>query len=207
MICHANRIASKLIEFPFYIYHYLTGEDKMKVVTLIAVRKLSLIVVKTVAVFLATLALFSCASKVAVQSKKWTEESIRKYLDDNKDKLEPIEGIYSISSEKAYKLFGVTTPSKKNNDFARVAILKNQEDITPEFIEYWLEGLDYRKYSKTAEFTRIQKSSSYLCKKTLPGADPTSYAFAYDDDAGSMEGVQKANASSKLFYLKVYPAK
>ena len=162
---------------------------------------------KTFVAFLITFIALGCASKVAVQSKKWTEESIRQYLDDNKGKLEPIEGIYSVSSEKAYKLFGVTTPTKKNNDFARVAILKNTESVSPEFIEYWLEGLDYRKYSKTAEFTRIQKSSSYLCKKTLPGADPTSYAFAYDDAAGSMDGVQKANESSKLFYLKVYPAK
>lgn len=170
-------------------------------------KNLSSIVVKIISVIFVAFLAVSCASKVAVQSKKWTEESIRKYLDDNKDKLEPIEGIYSISSEKAYKLFGVTTPSKRNNDFARVAILKNSESVSPEFIEYWLEGLDYHKYSKTAEFTRIQKSSSYLCKKTLPGSDPTSYAFAYDDAAGAMEGVQRANESSKLFYLKVYPAK
>lgn len=151
-------------------------------------------------------AAIGCSSKV-VQKQTLTEEAIRKYLDENKDKLEPIEGIYSISSEKAYKLFGVTTPSKKSNDFARVAIIKNTETFSPEFIEYWLEGLDYRKYSKTAEFTRIQKSSSYLCKKTLPGADPASYSFAYDEAASSMEGVRKTNASSKLFYLKLYPTK
>jgi hypothetical protein len=148
-----------------------------------------------------------CSNKVAVQKQTWTEESIRKYLDENWDKLEPIEGIYSISSEKTYKLFGMTSPTKKSNDFARVAIVKNSEGSTPEFFEYWLEGLDYRKYSKTGEFTRIQKSSSYLCKKTLPGADPTGYAFAYDESAGSMEGVKKGTADSKLFYLKVYPGK
>jgi hypothetical protein len=148
-----------------------------------------------------------CSNKVAVQKQTWTEESIKKYLDENRDKLEPIEGIYSISSVKTYKLLGVTAPPKKSTDFARVAIIKNPEGFTPVFTEYWLEGLDYRKYSKTAEFTRIQNSSSYLCKKTLPGADPTSYAFAYDDAAGSMEGVQKSNAASKLFYLKLYPAK
>jgi len=149
----------------------------------------------------------SCSNKVAVRKQTWTEESVRKYLDDNRDKLEPIEGIYSISSEKTYTLFGVTSPSKKSNDFARVAIIKNSEGPIPEFLEYWLEGLDYRKSIKTAEFIRVQKSSSYLCKKTLPGADPTSYAFAHDEAAGSLEGVQKGNVSSKLFYLKLYPGK
>ncbi len=158
-------------------------------------------------VTLLAIATFGCASTVPVKSQTWTEESIKKYLDDNKDKLEPIEGIYSVSSEKAYKLFGKTTPSKVSNDFARVAIIKNVDGFTPEYIEYWLEGLEVRKYSKTAEFTRIQKSSSYLCKRMLPGTDPISYAFAYDEAAGSMEGVQKTNANSKLLYLKVYPTK
>ena len=148
-----------------------------------------------------------CSNKVAVQKPTWTEDSIQKYLDENRNKLEPIEGIYSVSSEKTYTLFGVTAPTKKTDDFARVAIVKNGNGLEPEFIEYWLEGLDYRKYSKTAEFTRIQNSSSYLCKKTLPGADPASYSFVYDAAAGSLEGVRKSNASSKFFYLKLYPAK
>lgn len=152
--------------------------------------------------------LSGCSPKAAAQKPQLTEESIRKYLDDNKSKLEPIEGVYSISSEKSYKVFGLTTPSKKSTDFARVAILKNTEGFNPEFIEYWLEGQDVRKYSKTGEFTRIQKSSSYLCKKLMPGADPTSYTFAYDEAAGSLEGIQQGSTSSKkLLYLKLYPVK
>lgn len=153
-------------------------------------------------------ALSGCSPKAVAQKQQLTEEWIRKYLDDNKGKLEPIEGIYSISSEKTYKVFGLTTPSKKSADFARVAIVKNTDGFNPEFIEYWLEGPDVRKYSKTGEFTRIQTSSSYLCKKLMPGADPASYSFAYDDAAGSLEGVRQGNINSKkLLYLKLYPVK
>jgi hypothetical protein len=170
-------------------------------------KKISILKI-TLMFVLAVLLMPGCSPKAVVQKQQWTEETIRKYLDENKDKLEPIEGIYSLSSDKEYKIFGLTAPSKKNNDFGRVAILKNTEGLTPEFFEYWLEGLDVRKYHKTGEFTRIQKSSSYLCKKMMPGADPVTYTFAYDNAAGQMEGVvDKSTVHAKLLYLKLYPEK
>ena len=151
----------------------------------------------------------SCSHHLSTSQKnkvKWTEESIKKYLDENKENLDPIEGIYSVS-KNTERGIGKLSFSQKKNDFARVAIIKNTEASTPAFDEFWLEGLDLPKYSKTAEFTRIQKSSAYLSKRLSPEAG-ASYSFAYDEAAGAMEGILKGSMNTKvLYYLKVYPAK
>ena len=153
--------------------------------------------------------LTSCSSHLSSSQKnkpKWTEESIKKYLDENKGKLDPIEGIYSVS-KNTERGIGKLSFSQKKSDFARVAIIRNTEGVAPEFNELWLEGLDLPKYSKTAEFTRIQKSSAYLSKRLAPDKG-ASYSFAYDEAAGSMEGILKGSINTKvLYYLKVYPAK
>lgn len=156
-----------------------------------------------------TIVLTSCSNQISSSQKskpKWTEESIKKYLDENKEKLDPIEGIYSVS-KNTERGIGKLSFSQKKSDFARVAIIRNTEGFAPEFNEFWLEGLDLPKYSKTAEFTRIQKSSAYLSKRLSPDAG-ASYSFAYDEAAGSMEGILKGSVNTKvLYYLKVYPAK
>ena len=152
----------------------------------------------------------SCSSQMTPQKSKqeWTEESIKKYLDENKGKLDPIEGIYSISQDNTDKsLMRFISPTKKSNDMARVAILKNNESFTPQFVELLLEGLNLPKYTQTAEFTRIQTSSTYLSKQFSSDGDFTTYTFAYDDDAGSMEGFKKNDQALKLLYLKLYPVK
>ncbi|HEV8514080.1 MAG TPA: hypothetical protein VGQ59_12425 [Cyclobacteriaceae bacterium] len=156
-----------------------------------------------------TLILTSCSSHLSSSQKnkaKWTEESIKKYFDENKEKLDPIEGIYSVS-KNTERGIGKLSFSQKKSDFARVAIIRNTEGFTPEFNEFILEGLELPKYSKTAEFTRIQKSSAYLSKRLAPDAG-ASYSFAYDEAAGSMEGILKGSINTKvLYYLKVYPSK
>ncbi|GHN02122.1 hypothetical protein WSM22_36110 [Cytophagales bacterium WSM2-2] len=155
------------------------------------------------------LIVMSCSGNLTSQSGKkgWTEESIKKYLDDNAGKLDPVEGIYSISSEKTDKVLSKFIPAtRKSNDYARVAILRNTEGFTPEFVELILEGLNMPKYTKTAEFTRIQKSFTYLSKQLDNGVG-TSYSFALDEATGSMDGYKKSDTTSKLLYLKLYPVK
>jgi len=156
-----------------------------------------------------TIILTSCSSHLSTSQKskpKWTEESIKKYLDENKEKLDPIEGIYSVS-KNTERGIGKLSFTQKKSDFARVAIIRNTEGFTPAFNELWLEGLDIPKYSKTAAFTRIQKNSAYLSKRLSPEKG-VSYSFAYDEAAGSMEGILKGSVNTKvLYYLKVYPAK
>ena len=156
-----------------------------------------------------TIILTSCSSHLSTSQKskpKWTEESIKKYLDENKEKLDPIEGIYSVS-KNTERGIGKLSFTQKKSDFASVAIIRNTEGFTPAFNELWLEGLDIPKYSKTAAFTRIQKSSAYLSKRLSPEAG-ASYSFAYDEAAGAMEGILKGSVNTKvLYYLKVYPSK
>src|SRR5258705_13034625 len=82
--------------------------------------------------------LTSCSSHLSTSQKnkaKWTEESIKKYLDENKEKLDPIEGIYSVS-KNTERGIGKLSFSQKKSDYARVAIIRNTEGFTPEFNEF-----------------------------------------------------------------------
>lgn len=164
----------------------------------------------------------SCSSKVAspkYPNLKWdkykgTEESIKKYLDDNKDNLDPIEGIYSISAtndQTVKYLFGLLTSEERkgqSNDFARVAIIKENTSFSTQFIEVIVRGDDLPKYAKTADFTRIQKSMTYLSRQFSPDGKVENYSFEYEDKSGSLVGYnKKGDLTSKLSYLKLYPIK
>jgi hypothetical protein len=161
--------------------------------------------------------LTACSNKVTSPKYpdiKWdkyrgTEESIKKYLDDNKDNLDPIEGIYSLSSNHSEKFFlGLLTDTKKTDDFARVAIIKDNKSFSAQFIEVIIRGEDLPKYAQTADFTRVQRSLTYLSKQFSPDGQFANYAFEYDESAGSLEGYKKdGDVTSKLLYLKLYPVK
>lgn len=159
----------------------------------------------------------SCSNKVSSPKYpdiKWDkykgdEEAIKEYLDKNKDNLDPIEGIYSISSEYSEKfLLGLYTERAKSNDFARVAIVKDNKSFSAQFIEVIIRGDDLPKYAVTADFTRVQRSSTYLSRQFSPDSHVENYTFAYDESSGSLEGYKKeGDATSKLLYLKLYPIK
>ncbi len=129
--------------------------------------------------------LTSCSSQLSTSQKskpKWTEESIKKYLDENKEKLDPIEGIYSVS-KNTQRGIGKLSFSQKKSDFARVAIIRNTEGSTPEFNELWLEGLDpntlkpqslreFRKASLTFPNDFRQKKGSAIRLPTMKQRAP-----------------------------------
>jgi len=98
-----------------------------------------------------------CLLKKQVKKNGMKSRS-KKYLDETKDKLDPIEGIYSVSSDNTDKsILGLLSPNKKSNDFARVAILKNNKGFSPQFVELLLEGFNLPKYTKTAESRGFKK--------------------------------------------------
>ncbi len=177
---------------------------------------------KNILTTVALIVLAACSNKVSSpkypdikwEKYKGTEESIKKYLDDNKESLDPIEGIYSISatSDKTVKyLFGLWTGQERkgeSNDFARVAIIKDNASFSAQFIEVIVRGDDLPKYAKTADFTRIQKSMSYLSKQFSPDGAVENYSFDYEEKSGLLVGYnKKGDLTSKLSYLKLYPVK
>jgi|SRR6187401_283101 len=138
---------------------------------------------------------------------KWDEKSIKEYLDNNKDSLDPIEGIYSISSEQSEKFFlGLYIRRKTTNDFARVAIVKDNSTFGAQFREVLMRGKDFPKYAKTADFTKVQRSLTYLSRQYSPDGDVASYAFQYDDKSGALVGRKTDGEKiTELQYLKLYP--
>ena len=141
---------------------------------------------------------------------KWDEQSIKAYLDMPTNNLDPIEGIYSISSTQSEKVFrGLYTRKKTKNDFARVAIVKENSTFGTQFREILIRGSDDRpKYAKTADFTKVQRSLTYLSRQFSPDGDVASYAFEYDEPSGALIGRKSdGDKTIELQYLKLYPVK
>lgn len=144
-----------------------------------------------------------------------TEDSIKKYLDENKNKLDPIEGIYSVSAsdEKTVRyLFGLWTDhahAGEANDFARVAIMKQNTGFSAQFIEIIVSGDNLPKYAKVGEFTRVQESQAYLSRLFSPSGKVVNYSFFYDSQSGLLIGRSKKGDQTwgMLSYLKLYPVK
>lgn len=157
----------------------------------------------------------ACSNKISspkYPDVKWdkfkgNEETIKKYLDENKDNLDPIEGIYSISEENSEKfLLGLINDKQKTNDFARVAIIKENKSFNAQFIEVIIRGDDLPKYAITADFTRVQRSPTYLSRQFSPDGKISNYSFEYDSKSGSLFGYKvDGDKTSKLEYLKLYP--
>ena len=164
---------------------------------------------RSVLVLLALMVATACSNKNSPKPPevKWDEHSIKAYLDSNKANLDPIEGIYSISSEQSEKFFrGLYTRKKTTNDFARVAIVKDNSTFGEQFREVLIRGKDFPKYAKTADFTKVQRSLTYLSRQFSPNGDVASYAFEYDEKSGALIGRKKDGEKTiELQYLKLYP--
>ena len=182
------------------------------------------------------------------------EKSIKQYLDNNKDKLDPIEGIYTVSSKNnlttelirslnndlqlaqdkieqtkkfqllrtpeereqqlrdatAHKLqiensIGEAYKKMKSDDFARVAIIRENKSLMREFISIVITAEDYPKYAINADFTRVQNDKLYLSKQFSPDGKFINYAFSFDQ-AGILSGSMKeAGGTFEISYAKLYP--
>ena len=162
--------------------------------------------------------LIGCSSKISSpkypeirwERCKGDEEKIKKYLDDDKGNLDPIEGIYSNSSQVTEKmLFGFYEKEiSKSNHFARVAIVKENKSFGREFVEVVIKAEDLPKYSIRADFTRVQNDKMYLSKQFSPDGKFQNYTFAFDPMTGFLEGSNKNGAvTPKISYVKLYPIK
>ena len=167
-------------------------------------------IMRSVLMLLTVILVTACSNNISSPKPsevKWDEQSLKAYLDGNKDNLDPIEGIYSISAQLSEKFFrGLYTRRKMTNDFARVAIVKENSTFGVQFREVLIRGKDFPKYAKTADFTKVQRSLTYLSRQFSPNGDVASYAFEYDEKSGALIGRKtEGEKTTELQYLKLYP--
>lgn len=139
---------------------------------------------------------------------------VERYL--KKDKINSIEGIYSVSGlvTKKGKGFMSSTEKEKTTDrqenYAQVAILRDPEDTGRDYIELSLDK-EYRpSYAVVGEFNTAT-SGNILVYKHLGGKNKgSSYTFATDKNSEMLEGVRvetegNTTVTYKLTYIKIFP--
>lgn len=139
-----------------------------------------------------------------------TEQSIREYFDNNISKLDPIEGLFTLSI-KYYDKFGNLL--KSNDNWSRLAIVRDKNSLTREFIEVNLQTDGFPKYAITADFTKASNGLLYLSKQFSPDGTFSNENFTWDNDLEMLlsERVEYTERGTrytvKRYYTKIYPKK
>jgi S1-C subfamily serine protease len=139
-----------------------------------------------------------------------TEQSIREYFDDNNSKLDPIEGFFTLSI-KYYDEYGNLL--KNDDNWSKIAIVKDNNSLTREFIEVNLQTDGFPKYAITADFTKASNGVLYLSKQFSKDGKFTNENYTWDKDLEMLftEKVAYSNDNIKYiikkYYTKVYPKK
>ncbi|MDP2188353.1 MAG: S1C family serine protease [Sphingobacteriaceae bacterium] len=136
-----------------------------------------------------------------------TEQSIRKYFDDNLKELDPIEGVFTLS-HTVYDSYGSLIDQKDN--IHTIAIVKDKISLTREFIEINLQQGNFPKYAITAEFTKSSNGRIYLSKQFSQDRTSSNENFVWDNELGMLVSEKteyyKGNKFTiKRYYLKIYP--
>ena len=138
---------------------------------------------------------------------------IKRYL--KKDKFDPIEGIYSVSGSVTKKGKGFLSSTEKEKvtdrqeNYAQVAILRDMEEGSREYMELSLDEEFRPSYSVVGEFS-LASNGSILVYKHLAGNKSSSYTFTLDKSADILEGIRvetdgNTTLTYKLTYVKLFP--
>lgn len=175
--------------------------------------------VNKISIILLIAVLSSCSTtRTATQNNKppksvnWelyqgTEQKLRDYFDNSEEKLDPIEGIFTLS-HKIYNSYGSLIEQKDN--WATLAIIRDKNSFTREFKEINLDPGDFPKYAITAEFTKASNGLIYVSKQFSPDGSTANENFVWDSDLGMLtsektEYYQGNKFTIKRYYLKTYP--
>lgn len=133
-----------------------------------------------------------------------------------KGKLDPIEGLYTISDEITIETSdesgkkSVQSVSKEH--WAKVAIVKDSLAITRDYVEFIIEGTGYKEGEVKAEFLQTMQSPTlFLTKQFVKPGDTTHSAnLEYNHEVGVIEGkFEYFNSGTrykvKRSYLKYHP--
>ena len=153
------------------------------------------------------------ASKTSNYQQFDFQALVRKYME--KEKPNPVEGIYSISGSVTKKSKGLLSSTEKEkvtdhkDNYAKVAIIRDGNESGRQYIEIALdkEGLT-GTYNIIGEFT-LSSGGSILVYKHLEGkGKSSSYTFTTDEGSDILEGIRvetegSTTISYKLTYVKL----
>ncbi len=139
---------------------------------------------------------------------------VQRYL--KKDKLNSIEGIYSVSGlvTKRGKGFMSNTEKEKITDrqenYAQVAILRDPEETGRDYIELSLDKVYQPSYSIVGEFNTAAGRNILVYKHLGGKSKGSSFTFTFDKDAEMLEGIRvesegNTTVTYNLTYIKIYP--
>ncbi len=137
---------------------------------------------------------------------------VKRYM--KKDKLNAIEGIYSVSGSVIKKRKGFLTSEDKEKtadrkeNYARVAILQDPSDTGKDYIELSLDKENLPSYSIIGEFSTSVAGNILVYKHFDAKGKSSSFTFTTDPASDLLEGIRVENDGNatityKLTYVKL----
>jgi hypothetical protein len=177
---------------------------------------------KIVLALLACVVLFAAQAQEQPQKKKSRkyqydevdfEEMMRRYF--LKGRSDELEGIYSVSCviTKRSRVFLSKREKirivERQDNYARVAIVKDWPDSKRDFIEISLSYHDAKKYPIMGEINGISQGKGMIYKHIEPDGTIVSFSMISESSElleGEYSKIEKRKTITyKLSYLKIYP--
>ena len=140
------------------------------------------------------------------------ESLVTRYM--RKDKLNPIEGVYSVSGSVTKRKKGFLSGEEKEKttdrreNYAKVAILLDPGDTGKDYIELSMDKDNLPSYSIVGEFSQAAGGSMLVYKHLDAKGKNTSFTFTKDVNGDLMEGIRVENDGGvtityKLTYVRL----
>lgn len=159
----------------------------------------------------------SASKRKSIYQEVDLEGMIKRYIAKTHRATPTIEGIYSVScviTRKGRTLLSATERERtvtRQDNYARVAILKDWPGSNNEYVEISLEEKNAPKYPIVAELNELAEGGGFIYKHFEPNGKVLTFTFLYDfTNPDILEGVYTETKNSvsvtyKLTYVKVYP--
>ena len=141
------------------------------------------------------------------------EDLIKRYFEKGTTPLNTLEGIYSVSciiTKKGRNFFGIENerPVQRKDNYARVAIIKDRQGSSSDYIEVSLSFREADRYPIMGEFNILSEGRGLIYNHLEP--DGSTMSFSMKSDSDIMDGeysIMEGNKTItyKLSYLRIYP--
>lgn len=150
--------------------------------------------------------------KIQYQEIKF-EDLIKRYFEKETTPLNTLEGIYSVScviTKKGRNFFGIESerPVQRKDNYARVAILKDRQGSSSDYIEVSLSFREANRYPIMGEFNILSEGRGLIYNHVEPNGSIMSFSMKSDSDIMDGEySIMDGNKTItyKLSYLRIYP--
>lgn len=142
------------------------------------------------------------------------EDLLKRYLRKTPFGIDPIEGIYSVSCVVTRKqpsfFFNIerTKVLDRQDNFARVAIIKEWSGENRDYMEISLSYREANKYPVVGEVNMLSEGRGYIYKHLEPDGKSMSFSMTLDTDLLEGEYVMvngRKSITYRISYLKIYP--